>query len=248
MRRVVLTLSSGALAGLAGAVGLDRITVEECPLLWFEPPDDWGPLDRALAELNQYRCVAFTSPRAAAAVASRWPPSRRDPLAEEARPVVWAAGPATAAPLGPLLGPIRMPKEPGAPGPGGGAGAALARAILAAGIGWPVLYPCGDSHREELADTLRGAGGTVHEVVCYRSVLASADQAGDAAQRADVLVVGSPRVAHLLAASPLARRPRLLALGPTTAAASRDRGWPPDAVAGRPTVDEVAEQIVRLLG
>jgi uroporphyrinogen-III synthase len=107
-----------------------------------------------------------------------------------------------------------------------------------------VLYPCGEVHRGELGRRLSDAGITVDEVICYRALLASLPEAREAAERADILVVGSPRVAELVTAACRAdRRPRLLALGPTTAAASRGNGWPPDAVAERPEAPELARQV-----
>jgi uroporphyrinogen-III synthase len=245
--RVVSTLSAGALAGLAAALANDGITVEERPLLHFAAPTDWEPVDHALAELDRYVAVAFTSPRAAAAVATRWRTLK--PRATTQTAIIWATGPATAAPLGALFGTIRFPSagEAGGPEERTGAGEVLARAILAAGAGSPVLYPCGERHRIELTSRLRRAGLVVREVICYRSVPAPASLASEVARRADVLVVGSPRVAELLsAACPPDRRPRLLALGPTTAAASREFGWVPDAQAERPTVEQVAQQL-RLL-
>jgi uroporphyrinogen III methyltransferase/synthase len=238
--RVVSTLSGGALAGLAAALASDGIRVEECPLLQFAPPTDWEPVDHALAELDQYQAVAFTSPRAAAAVASRWRPGQPHP--RKHMPATWATGPATAAPLGSLFGAIRILSENETRGRG--ASDALARAILAAGTGSPVLYPCGEIHRFELTSRLTEAGYVVREVICYRSVPVPASLAGEVARRADVLVVGSPRVAELLlSVCPPGRRPRLLALGPTTAATSRRGGWPPDAEAERPTVAEVVTRL-----
>lgn len=240
MTRVVSTLSGGALAGLARALANDGIRVDECPLLQFAPPTDWEPVDHALAELDQYQTVAFTSPRAAAAVATRWRTRRPHPRRQ--MPATWATGPATASPLGSLFGAIRILSEDETRGRG--AGDALARAILAAGTGSPVLYPCGETHRFELTSRLTEAGCVVREVICYRSVPVPASLAGEVARRADVLVVGSPRVAELLlSVCPPGRRPRLLALGPTTAATSRRGGWPPDAEAERPTVAEVAKRL-----
>jgi len=238
--RVVSTLSSGALAGLAAALANEGIRVEECPLLQFAPPTDWEPVDHALAELDQYRAVAFTSPRAATAVATRW--RTHQPRPPKRTPTTWATGPATAAPLGSLFGAIRILSEPETRGRG--AGDALARAILAAGTESPILYPCGEIHRSELISRLTEAGCVVREVICYRSVPVPASLAGEVARRADILVVGSPRVAELLlSVCPPGRRPRLLALGPTTAATSRRGGWRPDAEAERPTVAEVAKRL-----
>lgn len=244
MTHVVLTLSAGAVTGLVEALAVDgeggRITVEERPLLRFGPPDDWEPLDRALTALDRYRAVVLTSPRAAEAVTVRW--TGRPRSHEPGRTEWWATGPATALPLGDSFGPVRMP--PRHETRGRSAGESLARALLAAGTGSPVLYPCGEVHRDELGRRLSEAGITVDEVTCYRAMLASLPEAREAVGRADILVVGSPRVAELVTAACRAdRRPRLLALGPTTAAASRRNGWPPDAVAESPEAPEVARQM-----
>jgi uroporphyrinogen-III synthase len=129
-----------------------------------------------------------------------------------------------------------------------GAAGALAQAMLAAGVHGPVLFPCGDLHREELPTRLREKGIVVEEVGCYRTLLANEADARAAAERAIVLVVASPSVADLLARTcPLPTRPALLAVGPTTAAAARASGWPPAAVASSPTAEALTTSIRSLL-
>jgi len=129
-----------------------------------------------------------------------------------------------------------------------GAAAALATAMLAAGVRGPVLFPCGETRREELSTRLRHDGVEVEEVVCYRSVLAGESEARRAAIAADVLVVASPTVVDLLArCCPAEDRPSLLAVGPTTAAAARASGWPPAAVAAEPTVEALLAEVRALL-
>jgi uroporphyrinogen-III synthase len=111
-----------------------------------------------------------------------------------------------------------------------------------------VLFPCGDIRRDELPDRLRDGGVPVEEIVCYRSVLASESDARRAAERAQLLVVGSPSVAELLArACPPAARPALLAAGPTTAAAARAAGWAPAGVAARPTTEALVAAVRALI-
>jgi uroporphyrinogen-III synthase len=120
--------------------------------------------------------------------------------------------------------------------------------MLDAGVTGPVLFPCGEIRREELPGRLRGAGIEVDEVVCYRSVLAGETAARAAAARAAILVVASPSVAELLAGtSAPGARPRMLAVGPTTAAAARAAGWPPEAVAARPDVEALLAGVRSLL-
>lgn len=236
---VVVTASAGSFPGLVEALQRLPVPVEEHPLLTFSPPLDWHPVDDAVGRLERYDAVAFTSPRAAAAFRERLSGRRELDRSAGKVPPVWAAGPGTAAALEGFLEPVRTPSERSVGELG--AAAALAPAMLAAGVRGPVLYPCGDLRRDELPARLRDEGVEVDELVCYRSVLAGEAAARHAAERAGVLIVASPSVADLLArACPAGLRPHLVAVGPTTAAAARASGWRPDAVAKRPTVDALA--------
>lgn len=239
---VVVTASMGSLPGLTPALSAIPIQVEEHPLMSFEEPEDWAPVDRALGRVNSYRAVAFTSPRAARALVNRllrlgisWPRG-------ESAPLTWAGGPATQTALEGAFGAVQRPADSAIAR--WGAAGALGRAMLEAGTGSPVLFPCGETRREELAHSLRASGVEVDEVVCYRSVLASEATARAAAMRGTVLVVTSPRVAELLAAacSP-GRRPDLVAVGPTTARSAREAGWPPAAAAELPTAEAVSAAV-----
>lgn len=243
LETVVVTASAGTFPGLVEALRAIPVLVEEHPLMNFGPPADWTPLDLALERWTSYAAVAFTSPRAAGAVlermAGRFPRDRNVP-------VLWAGGPATAAALGDAMGPVRMPHEGDAETLG--AAAALARAMLDARMVGTVLFPCGDSRRDELPELLRSHEVTVDEVVCYRSVLASEAAAHAAAARGTMLVVASPTVANLLIrACPRAPRPDLLAVGPTTAASARASGWSPAAVASNPSAEALAAAVKDVL-
>jgi uroporphyrinogen-III synthase len=241
---VVLTASAGTFAGLKGRLNRRRVTVVEQPLISFGPPNSWAPLDSALNQLTNFGSIAFTSPRAARAVVQR----AREIGASWSglQPAVWAIGSATQAALRGLGKPVRIP-ESSSDG-ASKSGAALAQAMLASGAAGPVLFPCGEKHREELPAVLRERGLEVHEVVCYTSILASPSQAGDALVRGTMVVVASPSVLELLVgASDPAERPRLIAVGPTTAASARAHGWLPAAVAREPSMQGVAAAISSLL-
>jgi uroporphyrinogen-III synthase len=243
---VVLTASPGAFPGLAEALKEVPVVVEERPLLSFAPPVDWGPLDAALDRLSDFRALAFTSRRAAGAFLARMQARGKSGRGGNDMPAVWAVGPATAAELGGKLGPVRVPGRPDGSGAGGGEN--LARSMIQDGVGGPVLFPCGDIRRDELPHELRQRGIEVHEVVCYRSILANESEARTAAATSTVLVVASPSVAGLLArACPRATRPELLAVGPTTAASARAAGWSPAAVADEPTTRALSFAIRGLL-
>jgi uroporphyrinogen-III synthase len=235
---VVLTASAGAFPGLAEALRTIPVAVEDSPLMSFAPPLDWTPLDDAIRSLGRYRAVAFTSPRSARVFTER---IRTLGVAPYSGVELWAAGEGTARALS-AVGEIRQPDQR-VVGDQGAAGA-LASALIAADVGGPVLCPGGDLRRDELSARLREHGIEVHEVVCYRSVLADETEARVAAKRAQVLVVASPSVVDLLArACPPDARPPLVAVGPTTAAAARASGWAPAGVATSPTADALAAAV-----
>jgi len=244
MDTVVLTGSAGAFSGLAEALGGAPVQLLERPLVSFGPPPSWERLDDALRHRSRYGAVALTSPRAAQTLAQRIRDSGSSWNDGES-PAVWAVGAATAKPLRDTIGGVQLP-PPGETEEG--AGERLARAMLSAGVRGPVLFPCGDRHREELGLILRGQGIEVDEVVCYRTILADVGQARAAVAGADLVVVASPAVLQLLAEACAPKlRPPLLAIGPTTAGAARSAGWEPAAVAGAPSAEALASAIHGLL-
>jgi uroporphyrinogen-III synthase len=238
---VILTASAGAFPGLLEALREIPIAVEERPLLSFRPPRNWAPLDAALSRSSGYGAVAFTSARAARAVVERLD-SLQPSWGSGRIPDVWAVGPATRAALEDRLGPVRIPA--GAESGKAGGAAELGRAMLEAKVKGPVLFPCGETRRQELPAELRHGGVEVDEVVCYRSVLADESEARAVAARGSLLVVASPTVVNLLArACPQPTRPELVAVGPTTAASARAAGWSPAAVAAEPSAPALASAI-----
>jgi uroporphyrinogen-III synthase len=240
---VVLTASAGAFPALAAALAQVSIQLETRPLLSFEPPADWDPLDRALAQRHDYQAVALTSPRAAQAFGERIDACRI--TWDLTAPAVWVVGSSTEEALRGRA-PVRKPNTLGRSGEAGAA--ALARAMVNAGVGSPVLFPCGDRRRDELPELLHSHRIRVDEVVCYRSVLASREEARAAVTGRTVVIVASPSVAALLAeVSEGSSRPRLVAIGSTTAEAARRAGWPPAAVAAEPSTSALASAITGLL-
>jgi uroporphyrinogen-III synthase len=242
---VVITSSAGSFPGLVEALRAIPLVVEEHPLMSFAPPADWGPVDRALAHLGRFGAVALTSPRAARAFARRLTERGERTGSTGPLPPLWASGATTADELG-ALARVRTPGRQA--DQEGGAAAILARALLASGLRGPVLFPCGELRRDELPGLLRQEGVEVEEVICYRSVLVSEEEARSAVERASLLVVASPSVAQLLARACRSEgRPPILAVGPTTAAAARAAGWPPVAVAPDPTAESLADTARALL-
>jgi uroporphyrinogen-III synthase len=227
-QRVALVKSAGRADAFAEAVrGVGMVPVLVSP--FREEQLDPDPADVAfVARADAARAwIAVTSPHAVPAL-ERW---RKDiPLAGLHLAAV-GAGTATA-----LQAAGFRPEVVGDAG-----GAALARRMLDAGLrrGDPVVHPCGEESRHELADVLATAGVRVLAVAVYRMV---PDPVGErAAQGAfAAVVVGSPRLAHRASELFRAPRPPAIAIGRTTAAALRDLGWTPAAVAATPTPQDVA--------
>jgi uroporphyrinogen-III synthase len=245
METIVLTASSGTFPDLSRVLTDVPVLVQERPLLSFLAPLDWTPFDKALNQKSRYGAVALTSPRTAHALVERLD-ARRLIWDEATGPAIWAVGHATIHALQGRAGPIRRVEAQS--GVEESAALSLARAMLNAQVSGPVLFPCGELHRPELPRLLRSEGVSVDEVVCYRTVLASREQARAALGRCAVVVAASPSVVELLAlACPESARPRLVAVGPTTAAAARAAGWPPAAVATEPSTQALAFAISGLL-
>jgi uroporphyrinogen III methyltransferase/synthase len=94
-RRVLVTRprsQAGRLATLLEAYGAEVVAV---PAIRLEPPEDWGPLDAAIADLDRFRWIAFTSVNGVSAFRDRLLQARRD-MRHLARVRVAAIGPETA--------------------------------------------------------------------------------------------------------------------------------------------------------
>lgn len=234
-RRVIVTHSRDAADEVRGALSRAAellitlgASVVERAAIDIVPPADVAPLNDAIARLQEYDWVVFTSRHAVDAVALRvrtFPSSTR-------RMVI---GPQTLAALerhglGPALSPPR----------------AIASAIpdaLGDVRGRRILLPRSDLARPELPAVLREHGALVDEVIAYRTVAGAGAEAivsalalGDA----DAITFSSGSAVHAVVAAGGARlpevwrshaRPRVVCIGPVTAAAAAAADLPVDAVA-----------------
>lgn len=234
-RRVIVTHSRdsadeirGELSRAAELLVMLGASVVERAAIEIVPPSDTAALDRALAELDSYDWVVFTSRHAVDAVATRvhtFPSSTR-------RMVI---GPQTLAALERYgLGPAVTPPR------------AIASAIpdaLGDVRGKRILLPRSDLARPELPAVLREHGALVDEVIAYRTVAGAGAEAivsalalGDA----DAVTFSSGSAVQAVVSAGGARlpevwrsraRPRVVCIGPVTAAAAAAADLPVDAVA-----------------
>lgn len=147
------------------------------------------------------------------------------------RAALGAVGEGTAAALERAGGRVRLVGEPAT-------GAGLARAFLARrDARGPVGLPHGQRTRANLRRALSGAGIEVRPLVVYDTVTLAWSDGGEV----EAIVLASPSAVDALPQE-VGTRAALVAIGPTTAHALRERGLHP-RVAARPDAQAVLDQI-----
>jgi uroporphyrinogen-III synthase len=213
------------------------------PLLELRPPEDPRPLASAAEHIQRYKWVVFASPSAVEALMEAL---RQAGTADRLRRVrVAAVGPRTARTAeGFGLDVAAEPAE--------GTGEALFEAIKE-GLqsGDEVLLPAAEEGRRELEDGLRELGVLVTRVTAYRSTPAPLPPEALSLLETtppDVALFASPRTAEVFLEDVGREKlgaARVVAIGPTTAAALERLGVPPTAVAERPTMEALVDATVR---
>jgi uroporphyrinogen-III synthase len=118
-----------------------------------------------------------------------------------------------------------------------------------------VLLPRTDIAREETPGALRAAGALVDDIVFYRTVPAPLDPAARAELDAgiDILTFTSPstveafRAALGPAAEILAARATIACIGPVTAEAVREAGWPVHVLPAEYTTAALVAALARVV-
>jgi uroporphyrinogen III methyltransferase/synthase len=227
--------SSSRLSGRLADAGANSVEIPVIEIL--DPLDGGACLEEALARIDDYEWVVFTSANAVERCCRHDFRSRA-----LGRVKVAAIGAATAAALSEQgvkadLVPERFVSEALVetfPGP-----AAHRRAS--------VLFPCAAEVREVLAEGLRAKGWRVDVVVAYRTVHPT-PRAGDleALAGADAVVfTSSSTVSGYLDFAGLDRVPPVVAcIGPVTARAAIQAGLRVDIVAPVQTADGLAESLI----
>lgn len=225
--RVLLTRAAEQNDEVAAKLRAAGVEVVELPAIAVEPTG------AALPDLAAYAWVVFTSangvrtakhdgpwPRVAAVGASTASAAAQAGLTVAFRP---------SEPRGAVLG-AELPVDPGD----------------------RVLLLRSDLARPELPAALRARGATVDEVVVYRTVprVEPAPAIADELRggHIEAVLVASPSAARGLAnacGTAFHERTRVVAIGPTTAAAAHDVGLPVHAIADEPSADGLLAAIWR---
>lgn len=244
--RVLLTRPRGRNEELAFLLEDEGAEVEALPMLELLPPSDTRPLAAAAEHVSRYRWILFTSPAAAE--------SFHEALREAGtrkgldRTRIGAVGPKTARALAQLGFSVTTEA---ADTTGRGLFDALKEDLRP---GDEILLPVAEEGRPELREALIDAGFQVTVVAAYRAEAAGVADALKASLLTSppkVIVLGSPRTAEALlegladSAQPVLAEAKLVAIGPTTAAALETLGRPAAEVAERPTSEALVEAVVR---
>ena len=206
-RRFAVTRSRSQASGLVARLRELGADVIEFPTIAFGEPDDFGPLDEALARLGDYDWVVFTSVNGVDAFFERLDGDARSLAGAR----VAAIGPATAARLAQhgIVADV-VPREyrgeavfeamrdaderlDNAPGLDNAPVARCPKAREAGGLGQRatgalssparVLVARAQEAREALPELLRGAGAEVDVAAAYKTVVPDGDGAAELARR-----------------------------------------------------------------
>jgi uroporphyrinogen-III synthase len=241
-RRIVVTRRRSQASALTGLLEARGATVVEVPAIEIAPAPDPSALDAALAGLERYAWIVFTSANTVNAVLGRLTLLGLPPRLGARGPRIAAVGPATAAALRQSFPEDRVALAPEA----SFRGTALAEAFAGHGVGGErVLLPGSTRARGELPAALREAGAVVDVVEAYATV-EPPDLAGRVEQALaagfDLVAFASPSAveAFAQAAGGRARGLPAVAIGPTTAEAARAAGLDVRAVAQPSTAEGLA--------
>lgn len=234
--RVVVTRAADQAGDLDKALSELGAEVVLAPMIVIAEPSTWAPLDGALGRLHEYEWVMFTSANAASMLLARM----RDPTAL-AQTRVAAVGSTTR----------RLLEERGVRVdlvPHDFTGRSLA-AALGAGSG-PVLLPRVAGAPRDLVEALTAAGWRVDEVVAYRNLPPDPSAPWVAALRTaafDAVTFASPSAVRNFAGLGLdAGTASIVCIGPSTAAAAKELGLFPDAVASDHTTAGLVAALIPL--
>ena len=247
-KRVVITRARSQAGELARRLEELGGEVFEFPTIEIQPPEDYGPLDRALEELRSYQWIFFTSVNGVDYFFARMSQLRQDSTSLEGLKVV-AIGPETAKRLEKAgIRPYLVPKKYQAEG--------ILEGLAAGDIrGKRILIPRAAKAREILPETLRQWGGLVDVVAVYQTVVPRNDSAALGAllrqNKVDLITfTSSSTVSHFVRffrnenLAELMGKTVIACIGPITERTVADYGLHADIVSEEYTVPGLVNAII----
>jgi uroporphyrinogen III methyltransferase/synthase len=251
-RRVVVTRARAQAGELSAELEKLGAEVNEFPTIEIRPPEDFGPLDDAMRELDSFDWLVYTSVNGVEAFVERLRHHGLDLRAVPRNAKVAAIGPATAERLEEVG--LRVDVVPGEY-----RAEALIEALDTGSLaGERVLIPRARVAREILPEKLREAGAEVVVPPAYESVPSSEgkEELSLRLQSGEVDCVtftASSTVENFVGAFGAGEATRLLSktkvacIGPITADTARKLGLRVDAEADEYTIPGLVEAVVDLL-
>ncbi|MEW6635735.1 MAG: uroporphyrinogen-III C-methyltransferase [Actinomycetota bacterium] len=250
-RRIVVTRARAQAGELSAELGRLGAEVLEFPTIEIRPPEDFGPLDAAIRDLDSFDWIVFTSVNGVEAFLERLAHHGLDVRALPRDAKIAAIGPATAERI--RVAGLRVDVVPGEY-----RAEALIESVTGESLrGKRVLIPRAKVAREVLPERLREAGAEVVVPPAYESVPA-AEGAGELERRllagevdcvtftASSTVENFARAFGEGEAARLLSRTRVACIGPITAHTARACGIEPDVEAGEYTIPGLVEAVVDL--
>jgi uroporphyrinogen III methyltransferase/synthase len=246
--RVVVTRAREQAAGLSEMLREQGAHVIELPTIEIRPPEDWGPLDATIAELESYDWVLFTSANGVRFFIERLDASGKDLRRLQGK--VCAIGPATAERLRSLHIKVDlMPEE------------YMAESVLEAFktfdlAGKRILLPRAKVARDVIPVELGKRGAVVNVVPAYQTVapeesakLAAEVFEGDSKPHW-ITFTSSSTAANFARLCPLERLGgvKIASIGPVTSQTIHELGLRVDLEPERYTMEGLVEALVRRHG
>ncbi len=242
-RRIVVTRPAHQSEALAGRFRELGANVLYQPAIEIGDPADWQPVDEALAEMESFDWLVFSSSNGVHRLLQRLFATGGD-LRRLGNTRLAAIGPGTADALAEYhLKADLLPDEFRAE--------SLAAELAVGAAGRRFLLARASRGREVLADELLAAGGQVRQIVVYRSSdvkqpnaeVAAALEAG----RIDWMTVTSSAIARSLHAmfGEQLRQTRLASISPVTSATLRELGLEPQSEATQYTMAGLVDAVLQ---
>jgi uroporphyrinogen III methyltransferase / synthase len=246
-KRILITRAVAQSEALARELSARGALPSLLPLVSFAEPEDFAPLDRAIAEIAQFGWLILTSAQAVRAFTAR--------AADLQRPLVRTGSPPRIACVGPVTAEAarkaNLPVEYVAATHNG---VALANELGSKLHGAKVLLPRSDRANPDLPDALQHHGAQVTEVIAYRTLrpdeIDQAQLKKAVAGQADAILFFSPSAVQHFAELTGAEQLRafqdklaITAVGPVTAKALREAGVTRAVVAADTTASAVIEAL-----
>ena len=244
-RRILVTRSADQSEEFALHLRNLGAEVVSIPLIRFDPPDSWETADHAIARLDRFSLVLFTSANAVEFFLRRMKARGAGP---------GALAPATLAAVGPRTAEaLRRQGLSVEVVPGEFVAEGLLAALKERGVeGSEILIPRAQEAREVLVEELEKRGARVTVAPVYRTVRAD-ESRGPLISALEtgvdmVTFTASSAVKHFMdllgpGAADLLRGAGIACIGRITADTARERGLAVDLVPGKSTVADLAEAI-----